>query len=275
LRILQLAHSSDSSSPGNPGPIPNLLAHQPPVSTSSNTLLHAYDAPALYGWTHKTNVWLWLIVVSFLKLKLSPTPGFSIDCCVPLHACIPQSVTLFCRSLPPTCESPTNGYLVVACCLSSNLSVASPLRAATKRFFHFLVVACCLAHGFDMMPPVHSEVLSSIVNMLHALRGLFFLVDMLLPVVHSAVTSPFLPSACRVYCPYLLLCFFHGRFSRHLPVGPLTVTRRYSLIHLLLLLLLLSIVQSFSRSVVQSPLTSLLVSICCSCNWDGHNGTVR
>jgi hypothetical protein len=52
----------------------------------------------------------------------------------------------------------------------------------------FLVV---LAHGFDMMPPVHSEVLSSVVNMLHALRGLFFLVDMLLPVVHSAVTSPF------------------------------------------------------------------------------------
>jgi hypothetical protein len=50
-----------------------------------------------------------------------------------------------------------------------------------------------------MMPPVHSEVLSSIVNML-------------LPVVHSAVTSPMLPSACRVHYLYLLLCFFyHGR----------------------------------------------------------------
>jgi hypothetical protein len=38
-------------------------------------------------------------------------------------------------------------------------------------------------------------------------------------VVHSAVTSPLLPSSCRCYCSYLLLCFFHanhGRFSRPL-----------------------------------------------------------
>jgi hypothetical protein len=32
-----------------------------------------------------------------------------------------------------------------------------------------------------------------LVGMLLALRGLFFLVDMSLPVVHSAVTSPLLP----------------------------------------------------------------------------------
>jgi hypothetical protein len=45
-----------------------------------------------------------------------------------------------------------------------------------------------------------------LVGMLHALRGHLFLVDMLLPVVHLAVTSPLLPFAYRCYCPYLLLC---------------------------------------------------------------------
>jgi hypothetical protein len=122
----------------------------------------------------KTNGWLWLIVVSFLNLKLSPTPGFQ--------------------------------WIVV---YSSNSTVASPLQAATKQFFLFLVV---LAHGFDMMPQVHSEAFSSyIVGMLLTLRGLFFLVDMSLPVVHSVATSPLLPSSCRVHCPYLLLClFYHG-----------------------------------------------------------------
>jgi hypothetical protein len=39
-----------------------------------------------------------------------------------------------------------------------------------------------------------------------ALRGLFYLVGMLLAVVHSAVTSPLLP--------FFLSCFFyHGRFG--------------------------------------------------------------
>jgi hypothetical protein len=89
--------------------------------------------------------------------------------------------------------SHTPGLSIDCCVVSSNSSVASPPRAATKQFLLFLVVACCLAHGFDMTPPVHSEVLSSVVNML-------------LPVVHSAVTSPLLPSACWVHCLYLLLC---------------------------------------------------------------------
>jgi hypothetical protein len=48
--------------------------------------------------------------------------------------------------------------------------------------------------------------------MLLVLRGLFFLVDMSLPVVHSAVTSPLLPFSCQVHCPYLLLCFFYVGF---------------------------------------------------------------
>jgi hypothetical protein len=52
-------------------------------------------------------------LLSLLKLKLSPTPGLSIDCCVPLHVCVPRSVAPFCRSLPPACESLTSGYLVV------------------------------------------------------------------------------------------------------------------------------------------------------------------
>jgi hypothetical protein len=68
----------------------------------------------------------------FLKLKLSPTPGLSIDCLV--------------DSLDSSVASPLQAatkrfflFLVVACCLS-NSSVASPLRAATKRFFPF---PCC------------------------------------------------------------------------------------------------------------------------------------
>jgi hypothetical protein len=71
---------------------------------------------------------MWVAVADcclLLKLKLSPTPGLSIDCVA-----------------------------------SSNLNVASPLRAATERFILFLVVVSMLAHGFDMLCPVHSEVLS-------------------------------------------------------------------------------------------------------------------
>jgi hypothetical protein len=63
----QMAYSlfSDSYwSPGYSGPRPNLLAHQPPSVTSSNTLLQAYDAPALYGWTIKIVGLSWLIVVA-------------------------------------------------------------------------------------------------------------------------------------------------------------------------------------------------------------------
>jgi hypothetical protein len=60
-----------------------------------------------------------------------------------------------------------------------------------------------------------------LVGMLLALRGLFLLVDMSLPVVHSAVTSPFLPSSCWVHCPCLLLCFLYGSVAVSRSVGTL------------------------------------------------------
>jgi hypothetical protein len=41
-----------------------LLAHQPPLVTSSSTLLQAYNAAALYVWTIKSVAVVWLIVVA-------------------------------------------------------------------------------------------------------------------------------------------------------------------------------------------------------------------
>jgi hypothetical protein len=98
------------------------------------------------------------------------------------------------------------------------------------------------------MPPVHSGVLSSIVNML-------------LPAVHSAVTSPLLPSSCRCYCPCLLLCFlYHGPFSGLLLLFPVqSLTSDPPLIRFKNPLLWCC--RSFSRSVSVPLLTSLLVSV--------------
>jgi hypothetical protein len=49
-------NGNESASPGYSGPLPNLLAHQPPVLTPANTLLQSGDAAALHGWILKTNV---------------------------------------------------------------------------------------------------------------------------------------------------------------------------------------------------------------------------
>jgi hypothetical protein len=115
---------------------------------------------------------MWVAVADcclLLKLKLSPTPGLSIDCC--------------CFIKLERCLSTAGGYRTVlplpCCCLSSNSSVASPLRAATKRFFHFLVVVHCLGSRVRHVVSTALRGPFSIVGMLPALRGLFFLVDML------------------------------------------------------------------------------------------------
>jgi hypothetical protein len=67
-----------------------------------------------------------------------------------------------------------------------------------------LLVVVMLAHGFDMMPPVHSEVLSPIVNML-------------LPVVHSAVTSPLLPFCLSLLLSLSLVVFLLSRSVQSAP----------------------------------------------------------
>jgi hypothetical protein len=119
----------------------------------------------------------------FLKLELSPTPGLSIDCCIAssnFNRLLYRFIEL------ERCLSTAGGYrtihssssLVVTCCVSSNSSVASPLRAATKRFFHFLVVVCCLLN-------------SSVASPLRAATERSFLVDVPIggqpwwPTVHS------------------------------------------------------------------------------------------
>jgi hypothetical protein len=182
---------------------------------------------------------MWVAVADccLLKLKLSPTPGLPINCrlysapswqqaTAPWRTVGVQSVVVICDCSPVHCGSPIDLLVVV----SSNSSVASPLRAATERFVLFLVccylfikLKCCLftAGGYQTVLPLPccfgSRVrhdapaalrgLFFLVGVLLALRGPILLVDMLLPVVHSAVTSPLLPSFCRVHCPYLLLSF--------------------------------------------------------------------
>jgi hypothetical protein len=61
-----------------------------------------------------------------------------------------------------------------------------------------LVVTCCLAHGLNMTPPEHSEVFSSIVDML---LGGTFRVDMLL----GGTFSGYLPYCCLLLVGSIVL----------------------------------------------------------------------
>jgi hypothetical protein len=132
--------------------------------------------------------------------------------------------------LPPTCESLTSGYLVVACCLGSWVRHDAP---GALRGLFFLV------------------------GMLLALRGLFFTVDMSLPVVHSAVTSPLLPSSCRVHC-LCLLAFGHGPLTGIASLILVLFKRKSTPV---VVPASTGLVPVVDRSVVQSACRCLLVSI--------------
>jgi hypothetical protein len=49
--VVAYSSSLTSSSPGYSGLLILMVAHQPPISTPSNTLLQSDKAAALYGWT--------------------------------------------------------------------------------------------------------------------------------------------------------------------------------------------------------------------------------